>query len=411
MCGAEGDAGWRYIGAEFAIEGSFRLSELEALGVLSGTDKSSTHAYSWDYLRHYEELFRPWKSQKINLIEIGVERGASLEMWVRYFDQATIVGIDINAECARLAGDRAVIKIGSQENPDFLSKVASEYPPAIIIDDGSHLAHHMIASFEALFPALAPGGIYIFEDLSFHFEDGVGQWRGFKVHQGLSNQSIYEYLAPFQRARLANLNTPPAAWGFARYAFENIDSIISFGGALAIRKRAKRPLEEEIAAIENLLPGSPDINLARHRYAAYLVKHNVRLERAYELTKQVCEVSPNDIQALELIYVVTSVTRRFEEALTHALKLASLRPTLSRSWQRAAEAYRRTNRQDAELGALQRLLQIEPDAVNALLRVSALREQLGDLKGALASAQRVVELAPQDAQAAGRVQALATQIG
>jgi hypothetical protein len=38
----------------------------------------------------------------------------------------------------------------------------------------------MVASFEGLFPCLAPGGLYVFEDLSFHLEEGVGQWLGAK---------------------------------------------------------------------------------------------------------------------------------------------------------------------------------------------------------------------------------------
>lgn len=48
-----------------------------------------------------------------------------------------------------------------------------------MVDDGSHIAHHMIASFEVLFPMLAPGGVYVFEDLAIHFDDSpsVG-WRG-----------------------------------------------------------------------------------------------------------------------------------------------------------------------------------------------------------------------------------------
>ena len=114
------------------------------------------------------------------------------------------------------------IRIGSQEDPGFLHAVAAEFPPTIVIDDGSHIAHHMIAAFEALFPALQPHGLYVFEDLSFHFEDGVGQWQGAKRHQGKAEMPIYDYLARFIRARAANLATPADAWGFARYAYEQI---------------------------------------------------------------------------------------------------------------------------------------------------------------------------------------------
>lgn len=41
----------------------------------------------------------------------------------------------------------------------------SDAPYDIIIDDGSHMVRHVIASFEALFPYLRRGGLYIIEDL------------------------------------------------------------------------------------------------------------------------------------------------------------------------------------------------------------------------------------------------------
>ena len=35
----------------------------------------------------------------------------------------------------------------------------------VIIDDGSHLPSHQLLSLETLWPALAPGGLYIVEDV------------------------------------------------------------------------------------------------------------------------------------------------------------------------------------------------------------------------------------------------------
>jgi hypothetical protein len=32
------------------------MSELDVIGTINGTDKSSVHSYAWDYLRHYEKL-------------------------------------------------------------------------------------------------------------------------------------------------------------------------------------------------------------------------------------------------------------------------------------------------------------------------------------------------------------------
>jgi len=54
--------------------------DLDIIGVLEGTDKSSSVSSAWDYLRHYQALFAPWRDQPINFIEIGVGRGASLNL-------------------------------------------------------------------------------------------------------------------------------------------------------------------------------------------------------------------------------------------------------------------------------------------------------------------------------------------
>jgi FAD/FMN-containing dehydrogenase len=38
-------------------------------------------------------------------------------------------------------------------------------PLDIVLDDGGHLAHQQIASFEEIFPHVKPGGVYICEDV------------------------------------------------------------------------------------------------------------------------------------------------------------------------------------------------------------------------------------------------------
>ena len=55
---------------------------------------------------------------------------------------------------------------GDQGDEQFLDSMARELGPFdIIIDDGSHMSHHVLASFNALFPHVRPGGIYVIEDL------------------------------------------------------------------------------------------------------------------------------------------------------------------------------------------------------------------------------------------------------
>jgi cephalosporin hydroxylase len=85
-------------------------------------------------------------------------------MWKSYFPQGLITGIDIYDK-SLLALPRIKIYQGDQSDAAFLQRVSSaEGPFDIIIDDGSHIQSHIIASFETLFPILKPGGIYVIED-------------------------------------------------------------------------------------------------------------------------------------------------------------------------------------------------------------------------------------------------------
>jgi hypothetical protein len=119
------------------------------------------------YLPLYERYFGPWRGRSLRFLEIGVSKGGSLAMWRDWFGpDATIYGIDINPACAALDGQAAQVRIGSQADPAFLEKVVTEMGGVdLVLDDGSHQMEHVRASFEALFPRLTVGGVYMIEDL------------------------------------------------------------------------------------------------------------------------------------------------------------------------------------------------------------------------------------------------------
>jgi len=382
------------------------MSELSVIGTLQGTDKGSAQLYAWDYLRHYEELFSRWRHSDINVIEIGVDGGASLKTWHWFFEKATLIGVDINPACRRFAGDRIVIKIGSQEDPSFLQNVASEYPPTIVIDDGSHIAHHMITSFETLFPQLRPGGMYIFEDMSFHFEDGVGQWHGFKQHQGLAETSMYDYLSRFIRARAANIDLPKNSWGISRYLFENIDSVVTCGGVIGVRKKSPRNFERDIEIFEREISRNLDNELYAERYAQYLVKHNVDQERAAVLLKDVLKVSPDNGPALTALFTALTRLARMDEAARIAEELTRIYPTDQGAWHRLVEAQRKRQRPDLELMALKKLVELAPEAVHLHAQLSALYERGDDLEAALSEARKASQMSPAQINLADRVKDL-----
>jgi hypothetical protein len=103
----------------------------------------------------------------LRVLEIGVSQGGSLQLWRKYFGpEATIFGIDVDPRCAALDHTETSVRIGSQADAAFLSAVVAEMGGVdIVIDDGSHRAQHQRASFDALFPELSFGGLYIAEDL------------------------------------------------------------------------------------------------------------------------------------------------------------------------------------------------------------------------------------------------------
>jgi len=133
----------------------------------------------WEsYLPVYERLFSPFRHAKINVLEIGVQNGGSLEVLAEYFDQAGhIVGCDINPLCAELqyADPRISVVIGDINSPDVLSALDIKLKPIhILIDDGSHLSFDVINAFVNYFPKLAPGGLYLIEDTHCLYWENAG---------------------------------------------------------------------------------------------------------------------------------------------------------------------------------------------------------------------------------------------
>ena len=65
---------------------------LEALAFYYGTDKSHD---DHKYVDLYETLFDPIRDKVLNMTEVGVAGGKSLELWQTYFPHAHIWGLDV----------------------------------------------------------------------------------------------------------------------------------------------------------------------------------------------------------------------------------------------------------------------------------------------------------------------------
>ena len=124
---------------------------------------------------------RKYKHDPINLLEIGIQNGGSLEVFFsKYFKKAkTLVGCDSDKNCNNLSfsDNRISLIIGNCTKKSTVNKIKSECQSFdIIIDDGSHTSEDIIKSFCIYFPMLKNNGIYIVEDLhcSYWKEYGGG---------------------------------------------------------------------------------------------------------------------------------------------------------------------------------------------------------------------------------------------
>ena len=136
--------------------------------------KRPIHKWS-NYFEVYEMHLSRFRGTKVNVLEIGIDGGGSLQMWKWYFGQkAKVFGIDIDE--AKLF-DESKLKTFQcdQGNRDQLKEVIGKMPTLdIVIDDGGHTMEQQINSFEVIYPAMSDDGVYICEDTHTSFFEEYG---------------------------------------------------------------------------------------------------------------------------------------------------------------------------------------------------------------------------------------------
>lgn len=155
------------------------------------------------YTEAYNRFFTKYRGKKVTLLEIGVYKGGSLQMWKDYLgEDAQIIGLDINPECKKLEEENIKVYIGDQEDRNYLQAMKKQIGQIdIIVDDGGHTMKQQIASFEELFAALSEGGVYLCEDcMTSYWADYNGGYKkgdtfieySKKMIDGLNAQYIEE---------------------------------------------------------------------------------------------------------------------------------------------------------------------------------------------------------------------------
>ena len=152
-------------------------------GIVYGSDKLTHHGYE----RFYDYFLAKFKHKKINFLEVGVENGASIKMWKRYFSRAVIYGMDIGHEYSH---SRGKVYKGDQSKLEDLKMVAKQIKNSdFIIDDGSHVPEHQLLTFNYFFEHLLNfGGVYIIEDIETSYWKKVIQY-GYEINSGYNKKN------------------------------------------------------------------------------------------------------------------------------------------------------------------------------------------------------------------------------
>ncbi len=125
--------------------------------------------WKWEhYFDIYNRHFARFVGQKVNVLEIGVYSGGSLEMWRSYFGKDShIYGVDIETACKAYENDRVSIFIGDQADRAFWKTFKESVEGIdILIDDGGHKPEQQQITLEEMLPSLKPGGVYLCEDVT-----------------------------------------------------------------------------------------------------------------------------------------------------------------------------------------------------------------------------------------------------
>jgi cephalosporin hydroxylase len=129
--------------------------------VVDNPEECIGHSYG----ESYDEIFEKFDRQnKINFLEIGIQKGGSMVAWREYFPNANLYGIDIIDcildEYRRSDFNYIISDIKSPAVKEELKDVKFD----IIIDDGSHYLSDVLFVVSNYLEKLNTGGYLIIED-------------------------------------------------------------------------------------------------------------------------------------------------------------------------------------------------------------------------------------------------------
>lgn len=198
------------------------------------------------YIEEYDRLLKPYCDKAINLLEIGIQNGGSLEIWSQFFPKAKLIlGCDINPACEKLSyvDPRIRYIVGDANQLETVTQVAQLAEKFdVIIDDGSHTSGDIIKSFFHYFKMLSYQGLFIAEDLHCSY------WQSFDggLFKPASSIAFFKRLAdvinhehwgiPIERKQIIKLFTDKYGLEVSEELLSEIHSIEFINSICVVRK-------------------------------------------------------------------------------------------------------------------------------------------------------------------------------
>jgi len=195
----------------------------------------------WDpYFDVYEKHLSRFIGKSPKVLEIGVQNGGSIDMWLQYFGEGTkVVGIDVDPQCKELSYSKDVeIVIGDQGDVNFWQKFLQTHTEFdIIIDDGGHTMQQQIVTLEQVYPFLNENGVFIIEDTHTSY---LEPWGG-NMNKPSTFLSYMKHLTDF-------LNREHIPAGFiskrTKDLYKNqLNSISFYNSVVVIEKETVKPFK------------------------------------------------------------------------------------------------------------------------------------------------------------------------
>lgn len=256
------------------------MKSLDQIGIEEGSDRSSkVH----NYLAQYETFLESFRSETIEILEIGGRTASSARLWTRFFPNATLHVVDTHPTPELGAIDRVEVHKLERFTSEALEQVTDDVRPTLVLDDGTHRWSHQMMALRALLPSLRPGGLFIIEDL----QTSYGTYE--KTH-GDTEESTADFLLRLASRMLAGPLAPSLKDTFERYLASSLDNVAIIRQAAILHKKASTEttfVRKSLAESEHTIASVSNPNESYSRVDGELLDPSIRRQRAFEKIRDV----------------------------------------------------------------------------------------------------------------------------